>query len=521
MFDSPRAVPLGRPGSFAGSVVAGMAIAGSVTLLMYEAPPVWTFLVAAMLVTLLPAFVVQDARLYWTAVFLLFSPIEIKKSLVDGLKIKAALGIDYIQPVLVPELRLGDLAFAVLLLLWLVRWSLRRDRLYIPPVGFLALAYLAWATLSILKAPIPYLSWIELAREVKYFLIFLWAVNCVDAKRWLRLIAIVLTWALLLQAGMTLARASLKFEFLGGDTFGRAGIEVAKSEHLSITSKGQRDTSILSLTSRRSFGTVPSPAGTAKYIVLVLPFVLGLALTTSSRRVRYVLAVLALLAFLALYLTFSRAGLLGLGAVTILSLWFIYRKPQLRRVAVRSGALLAVVALMASPVLYSYWFARRENVTIRFAQYERSFRMISANAILGVGLNNSPGLQRKYSPGETSSVPLGDPTNLAYTNPIHEYYLTLLAEVGIVGFLLYLGFFGRVVWHGMRLARQGDSDTAIFSTMCAIGIVGLAAIVTADPLSEDAVLTLAWLYAGLIVAAVRMTAKTEDAAPALVRGAAR
>jgi O-antigen ligase len=223
---------------------------------------------------------------------------------------------------------------------------------------------------------------------------------------------------------------------------------------------------------------------------------------------------LGVLAITALFLTFSRTALLGLAVVIALSLWFTSRRMFMQRWALVGTVLMLTITVAASPILYSYWTARRENVTIRLAQYERAFRMIAANPIMGVGLNNSPGLQREYSRAERSSVPLGDPTGFAYTNPIHEYYITLAAETGIVGLLLYMAFFVGIVRRAMRATRSGDPEVATFSAMCVVALAGLATTVSVDPLFEDALLTPVWLYAGLIVALGRITATATGDGPA-------
>jgi hypothetical protein len=66
--------------------------------------------------------------------------------------------------------------------------------------------------------------------------------------------------------------------------------------------------------------------------------------------------------------------------------------------------------------------------------------------------------------------------------------LLQLALAIVVGVLLYVGFFGWIVWRAVRLSRFGPRDVTVFSIMC------------------NALLTLLWLYASLIVAVERMVA---------------
>jgi O-antigen ligase len=194
----------------------------------------------------------------------------------------------------------------------------------------------------------------------------------------------------------------------------------------------------------------------------------------------------------------------GFAAAALLVLWFAYRRAFVpRRIMAVSTVAAVVMALWLTPILYSYLASRPDNLTVRFQQYEGAFRMLAANPVLGVGLNNSPGVQKSYSDAG-SSAPLDDPTKTTHTNPIHSYPLGLAAEVGVVGFLLYAGFFACVLVEAWRLSRSGNRDIALFATFLVLSITALAASVAGDPLYEDALLVLLWFESGAVFALSRM-----------------
>ena len=81
-----------------------------------------------------------------------------------------------------------------------------RNRSIFPPVGWLAVGYLGLALLSIVGARSPYLGLVEMSRQLKFFIVFLFAVNCLDSKSVVRVLAIVCVITLAVQAGVTVLR---------------------------------------------------------------------------------------------------------------------------------------------------------------------------------------------------------------------------------------------------------------------------------------------------------------------------
>jgi hypothetical protein len=113
-------------------------------------------------------------------------------------------------------------------------------------------------------------------------------------------------------------------------------------------------------------------------------------------------------------------------------------------------------------------------------------------------LNNSTGVQKYYSELSSSAVS-SDPTKFYYIEPINAHYLALAAEVGIVGLGLYMGFFILVCRKALFLTRSSDRDIALFFTFLLISMIGLLMHLMLDPLNEDPLCTLLWIYAGVIV----------------------
>jgi len=513
---SPALRPLEtiRPWSWSvlAPILAGAVIASGMTVALMEASLIWPIVAMAAIIGFLPTLVLKEPRLYWLAVFLFTSALEIKKNLLDGLKIRAAFKMDYELPIFVPEIRLSDLAFVMLLGFWLLQLLGRRERFRFPPVAWLAVGYLGWAALSMVSAPNLYFGALQLTREIKFFVVFLYVVNNIDSKRMVRVIAGALLAVLVLQAGLTLARYKFQFGYLGGGMLGRSD-DVSSATLLTVNEVAGKLGG-----GRRAFGTIPSPAGTAEHLLLLLPVALfaGFSASKSSRRVA--LFALAALGTAALVVTYSRTALNGFIVGLVLSGVLAYTRQLIPRRTIGLALLLVpVAAVFISPVVYKYYSTRTSQVPIRFEQYWTAWNMIKANPILGVGLNNSAGLQRDYNP-DLSSVPLNDPTKASYKAPIHNYFLSMTADIGIIGTALFLAFFGLICREGYRWTRSFDREISLAACAVLVGIVSLWASVLADPLYQDGTQTLLWFFSGLTFAFARIAG--ESPTPAASRRSA-
>ncbi len=101
-----------------------------------------------------------------------------------------------------------------------------------------------------------------------------------------------------------------------------------------------------------------------------------------------------------------------------------------------------------------------------------------------------------------------------------SYYLAILIEVGPVGFVLFFGFFGKIVTIAFRATRE----VAIDMKPLLVGIVaGLASLATQsvsdEPLAGHAISGMLWLFAALIIAIAR--AIQAETRPSSVGGHAR
>jgi O-antigen ligase len=474
-------------------MLAGSLIGTGVAILLSVKPLAVAVLLAGMLVSL-PALVLDDSKPYWLALFLVAAHLGIAKSLLDGLTVLDALRIDYGPFVFVPEIRASDLPFLVLLLMWGNDLRLGRTTLYMPAVGWLALGFLAWSAIALVVAHSRYLAAVEFVRQAKFVLVFLYAANNLGSKRVVRWLWLLVLFMVLFQGGVTIFRFTFGFyDSFFGDLFGRTLVVRGANADLSLASEGWLSGF------RNSFGTTMSGGVTSQLLILGLPFATFAAMRNPlftrglTRRMPFCAGLAGLL------LTFSRSSVISGAIALALSYALAVRRRYLSRsvaLAIGLGTVLGVFAMI--PLITMLLTRRPENVTIRLEQYQTALAMFRDHPLLGVGLNNSTGEAQRYG---RYSYSLIDVTNRTTETPIHSFPVTLLAEAGVVGFLLYTGFFTSVAVAAWRLARPpADPDDACSVLAFLLGMVGLAMGVMANPLFDDGVQTFLWLYAGAIIA---------------------
>lgn len=467
------------------SVVGGAVIAGGVALIMAGLKPVWTVLLLLGSVVLLGAAIVKDARLYWLALFLLALPLNIHKNFAQVetvLQRVEAYGAPW--GATTPLLHLSDLPLLVLLGMWCVRVFSKKERFYLPAMSYLPLGFLVWSSVGLLFSPYPVLTSYELIRQYKFVLIYIFTINMVDPKRMVRVIALALLAGLLVQGSYTLVRYGFQVEgsFLG-DTFGDESERFVPSG--TITGESSDD--------ERGEGTFGHPNATGLHLEFVLP--LAMLLFLSSPRVLERVLGLGLfgLGLVALYVTFSRGALVGFLVGGLVVLMVACYRGVVSKV-VLAMALLA--AFTATPVaigrLASYLSTRPEAFEERFVHWEVGLKMVGFNPITGTGLNTSTAVRQQFSFGSSDLIDS--------QWPLHNHYLIGLIETGAVGVALYVGFFIWVTLEAYRRSRSRDFWESTFSLVVLGAYTALAVHMTVDFLNHDALHTLLWFYAGLIVA---------------------
>jgi O-antigen ligase len=197
--------------------------------------------------------------------------------------------------------------------------------------------------------------------------------------------------------------------------------------------------------------------GLAGYLNLVLPFCLAFMTTSRDPVLRTLSRWCLAFAGVALLLTQSRGGLLAFIAILLVHTYFSVpdRKAKMRRIA-----LVMVVCLLAAAAA-GFFFQRLGEIddftaVSRLAIWDGAFAVFVQSPLLGTGFGNLRSLM-----GGLLNLPDG------WTGDAHNLYLELLAETGLIGFVV----FGLLIVLALRTAlRQFHNAQNDFAKMIALAV---------------------------------------------------
>jgi putative inorganic carbon (HCO3(-)) transporter len=258
----------------------------------------------------------------------------------------------------------------------------------------------------------------------------------------------------------------------------------------------------------RAAGPIEDPNDFAYLMVCVLP--LAAYLMSSDRRRRVFWGICCLLLLSATLATLSRGALTGLAA---LAPWAIFT----RRVPI-GGIVLGVAALLSvAAVAFAIWAPllhdRLEqkgnisgrNVTARQALWAASLRMAEDRPLTGVG----PGRFGIEAPAYVRNNPL-----VLEKPVVHNSYLHVMAELGALGLLAFVGFLAsswRLLGRSRRAAiADEDVDGRRLATAMQASLI--VAIVAGVFLSEQ-LTTPFWLIGALAAVVGTVPAVAHAARP--------
>ena len=196
---------------------------------------------------------------------------------------------------------------------------------------------------------------------------------------------------------------------------------------------------------------------------------------------RWLLLASGVICVFALFRTESRGGLVALAAAGLATLLFAG--------AWRLRALAAIAVAAGLSILYLTFFASSQAVsritdfhagggTGRQDVWTLAREMISDHPIRGVGIGNFPVVEPRYA---LKNVDVSESYFVVGQIPkvTHNTYLQVLAELGVVGFVLFAAFIVASLVLGVRAVRsaasEGDTELELIGRGLVIGAIGMLA----------------------------------------------
>ncbi|MGI8733449.1 MAG: O-antigen ligase family protein [Pyrinomonadaceae bacterium] len=218
-------------------------------------------------------------------------------------------------------------------------------------------------------------------------------------------------------------------------------------------------------------------SGFSEVMAVTIPIFGALCLTSKKSRVATLCAATALVAWLVTLQAAQRAPILGAGAgLLLLGIGILVLRECRPRSLRRAGLLLSGLVLVAVAQLAVFAPMKGEkstafnrlqttslseaNTRIRLLYWGVGWEMFRAHPLLGVGANNYeaafPAAREQFSARHSRSALVGMNEQLL-TQYAHNEYVQILAELGLIGFLLFSVFcvlLTRTLWQALRRARR-------------------------------------------------------------------
>lgn len=198
----------------------------------------------------------------------------------------------------------------------------------------------------------------------------------------------------------------------------------------------------------RTAGTVGSPDTYTIILIFLSMLVLQAAMRCNRHVLRYLMLLAVALAFIGVFFSFSRASWAG-AALVLIGLLFIYPRVVLGL----SVGLLSLFLVLGNSVLASEmsWAWQRLNTDRtadnRIIVYGASLDLIQARPALGWGYGNHDLYAERFK------ARVGDvPAQAGAGITSHNAYLTIMAELGLLAFALYM--FPAIWWLGLSVKAR-------------------------------------------------------------------
>jgi O-antigen ligase len=418
------------------------------------------------LAALLPfvAMIIGDVQKFLLAVILLELPLHLDKALLyDGHAV-------YVYAIGGLNLSVTTLCLAALYALWLARLLTKATA---PPRSLRAslplVAYLAVVILSVVVAENVKLSFFELFELFQIFLLFVYIIGWIQGRQDILFVVTLLLIGLVFESVV----------MIGLRIVGHS-ISIARI-YAGIDAGG------------RVYGTIGSPNTAASYLTLLLAPALSVILTPLERRYRWLAALAFGLGAVALVLTLSRGGWVALAvSVALLCLLSLQRGWLPTKAALIIGVIVVLILfLLRGPILDRLFGDDAGAAESRSTMWRQALDVIEANPVLGVGANNYAVWFEQY---------IGPELDAQRIRTVHNKYLLVWAETGIVGLLAFLGFLLSAIYWGWRGWQLRDRLLSPLALGLAVAIVGQMIHMFVDIFHSRPQVQALWLVVALIIA---------------------
>ena len=350
-----------------------------------------------------------------------------------------------------------DILVVGFLYLWLVRAVKDNLKPRFDGVGFLLLGFLVLSLLSIVHAQIPTLAWYRMLKLIEFALLF-WYVR----SNWGTFINPLVCGTAVAVSGILQALIAIA-QYLNQSSL---GLRLLGESRLDLVTPGVAVFFAYGIKYMRAYGTFTHPNVLAAWLLICLWVLIWLYLCYGKRKISFVLIGYTLI-LIALLLTFSRVIIAVYFVSTLLGIILMRLKEKKVIVLILLTVLISVIFAI------SYWpqvlarvkvSSQEDAVTERIYYSKVAGGITEKNPLLGVGIG-------QFIPKFITQI-RHRPTH--YYQPVHNIYLLISSETGIVSLLIFLFMCGLIIrgfYKKIKILSMGS--LAIFSTLFSLLFIGL------------------------------------------------
>jgi len=453
---------------------------GSYILLACSLSIVWNVLLVAGLFLACVVLVVKD----WLRLSIFFVglslPIGISKGLIQ------------LENVHVPSLFIQLSDFFVIVALFVWTWRILTKQQALPSwrkPQTLALILISLFAATIFNAPVVALGFFEWITLLKAFLFFLLIADCFTSKS----IAKTVIYALLISVLLQLIMATLQ-QVLQNPLFvqGMKGAEVSFGLH--------------GFETFRPRGTLEHPMQLSSFLLYTQPIIFSLAYFYLKGARKVILFLLFLGSIIIQIWTYSRIGWFSMVCEGLVFLALLTRIGKLttKNVIVLSLCAIFVLGILGvyhgkiSDRLFGY-----DNMSTRFRRVmeQTSIQLFQKNPLTGAGFGNYAPASTEIWPDNYALVGKEGVKSIAGKNYVHNGYLLILSETGLLGMAIWIGFFGNILLCGYRNIVNSKDDFHLSLSMGVfLSLIGLFVNMGLEHFRNNMLILIIWMCAGMIIA---------------------
>ncbi len=325
-----------------------------------------------------------------------------------------------------------------------------------------------------------------------FFLYYFVLVNAIESEKELKTVVVVLIASLCFQAVFSV------IQFTTESTLDLFSTGRGTQEFFTIADEAEAP---------RVYGTIGAPNSFGAYIVPLLLLTLAVKLGTKlhSRAIFLV----AVLGGLALLFSFSRGAWLSFSVSFLLLLW-VMRREHVIRFKTILGALfvfLVVVAVFLPEVETRLLGYDRNAAMSRIPLLKIAWNMIEAHPIFGVGTNTFASVTKAYT--------LTPDLKGIYLHEVHNQYLLVFAEAGLLGFVAFVWFMIAAVKKALFLRRSRNVLFRSIGLGIGFGLVASMIHMMVDMFNSHMLMGSLFVSAAIVTAAGDLEAESETAGEAV------